>query len=362
MRIALVGGIYGKDQTVRRIVQCTPETILERELIARGHDVTAFSHYASIETTQFDLVHVHHLGYGAASMAVDSSESCFIYTSHDGVAMAGSPNPRLRQIAARFVMARADAVVALSKSEADFQRRTYQLDDALHTVIPNGIDAANYFYARNNRAGKGRPWLLLYVGQLITLKNVHVLLHALLQVRQPVELELVYHNATLEIPLRRLAVELGLKERVRFLGPKTPGELASAYQRADVFVLPSASEVLPSVVTEAIFCGTPVIASDVGGVREQLGGYGACVSPGRPNELAATIMEVLDNYGQFASRGETASAYARRQFSIESMVDRHLELYADALGKLGQRRRRAPRHIPAHAILRMGVKLICATK
>jgi glycosyltransferase involved in cell wall biosynthesis len=269
---------------------------------------------------------------------------------------------RHRLLATRFVMSRADAVVALSKSEADFQQRNYQLAGALHTVIPNGIDPANYSYARNNAAGKGRPWRLLYVGQLTALKNVDVLLRALLQVKQPVELELVYHNSALEIPLRKLALELGLNERVRFLGPKTPRELAAIYQRADIFVLPSAGEALPSVVTEAMLCGTPVIATDVGGVREQLHGYGLCVPPGRPDELAAAITCVLDHYDQFAAQCETASAYAKQQFSIEAMVDRHLELYADLLEKKGGRRRHTPFRIPVNAMLKMGVSLICATK
>jgi glycosyltransferase involved in cell wall biosynthesis len=361
MRIALVGGIYGKDEWFRRNLQVTPETILEQGLMVRGHHVSTFSHYAAIDAKHFNVVHVHHLSYGTTRVAADNSDTAFVYTSHDTLAMSGLLH-RHRQLATRFVISRADAVVALSKSEADFQQRNYQLVGALHTVIPNGIDATSYAYARNNAAGKGRPWQLLYVGQLTALKNVDVLLRALPQVKQPVELELVYHNSALEIPLRKLAVELGLNERVRFLGPKTPRELAAIYQRADVFVLPSAGEALPSVVTEAMLCGTPVVATDVGGVREQLHGYGLCVPPGRPDELAAAITCVLDHYDQFAAQSETASAYAKQQFSIEGMVDRHLELYADLLEKKGPRRRHTPFRIPVNAMLKMGVSLICATK
>jgi D-inositol-3-phosphate glycosyltransferase len=362
MKIAIIGGIYGRDKTYRRNIRYTPETILEQGLIAKRHEVATFSHYAAIDARQFDVVHVHHLSYGATRVAADNSAASFVYTSHHGAAMAGSSLGLHRQIAARFVMLRADAVVALSKAEANFQQRNYQLAGAMHTVIPNGVDAANYTYARNNAAGKRRPWQLLYVGQLIALKNVDVLLHALARIRQPVELELVYHNSALEIPLRKLAVELGLSERIRFLGPKSSRELAVAYQRADVFVLPSAGEAFPSVVTEAMFCGTPVVATDVGGVREQLGGHGVCVPPGCPDELATAIAYVLDHYDQFAARSETASAYARKQLSIEAMVDRHIELYADLLEKKGPRRRHTRLRIPVNAVLKMGVSLICATK
>jgi glycosyltransferase involved in cell wall biosynthesis len=362
MRIALVGGIYGKDESFRRNLQVTPETTLESGLLARGHQVATFSHYVSIDADRFDLVHVHHLSYGATRMAADRSDSAFVYTSLDGAAMAGSSASFARQIATRLVMSRADAIVALSQSESDFQRQKYPLSGAVHAVIATGIDAANYTYARNNTAGRGHSWRLLYVGQLIALKNLDVLLRAIALIKQPVELDLVYHNSALEPPLRKLAMALGLDERVRFLGPRSPHELASIYQHADVFVLPSAADALPSVVTEAMLCGTPVIATDVGGVREQLSGYGTCVPPGRADELATAIIYMLDHYEQFAAQGEVASAHAKEQFSIESMVDRHLELYGRLLNQSGPRRRQTVSHAPLNAILNMGVNLICATK
>jgi len=361
MKIAIIGGIYGRDESYRKNVRYTPETILEHGLIAEGHEVATFSHYAAIDAKEFDVVHVHHLSYGATRVATDSSDAAFVYTSHSPSAMSELIY-RHRLLAARFVTSRADAVVSLSQAEAEFQRKNYQLAGALHAVIPNGIDASNYTYARNNSGGKCHPWRLLYAGQLIPLKNVDVLLRALALIRQPCELELVYHNSTLEIPLKQLTVELGLSERVSFLGPKSPHELAAIYQQADVVVLPSSGEALPSVVTEAMLCGTPVIASDVGGVREQLGGYGLCISPGHPDELAAAVTYMLEHYEQFAARGDATSAYARRRFSIENMVDRHLELYGDLLAKRGPRRRHKAFGVPLNAVLKMGINLICAMK
>jgi hypothetical protein len=86
------------------------------------------------------------------------------------------------------------------------------------------------------------------------------------------------------------------------------------------------------------------------------------VQPGRPDELAAAIACVLDHYKQFAAQSEPASAYARQRFTIDAMVDRHLELYADLLDKKGPRRRHTPFRVPINAVLKMGVNLICATK
>ncbi len=362
MRIALVGGIYGKDARFRASIKCTPETALEAGLKARGHSVGTFSHYAALDGRSFDVIHVHHLGYGAMRAAVDSSSAAFVYTSHDPFSLCGLRVRFSRDLAARFVMERADAVVALSETEADFERRRYPVEGALHAVIPNGIDAGIFAYARRNAGGRGRPWRLLFVGQLIEMKSVDVLLRAVSRLRAPVELDLAYHNPALQIPLRSLAASLGLLDRVRFLGAKTPEELAALYHDADLFVLSSAAEALPSVVTEAMLCGTPVVATDVGGIREQLAGHGLLVRPGNSAELAAAIGNVLEHYERFAARSEEMSRSARWRFSIDAMADRHLELYADLASRKEPRRRHTALPPPVGAALKVGVNLLCATK
>lgn len=362
MRIALVGGIYGKDGRFRQKLQVTPETVLERGLRDWGHRVATYGHYAAFNSRHFDIVHVHHLSYGAARMAICEGDAAFAYTSHEGAAMVRGKSPYSRRLAAKFVMSRADAVVALSVTEADFQRQSYPLAGAVHQVIPNGIDAATYHYSRKNSGARNRPWQLLYVGQLAVQKNVDALLHALAFLKQSAELQLVYHNSSMADSLRKLASALGIEQRVHFLGAKSPQELAAVYQNVDLFVLPSSAEALPSVVTEAMLCGTPVVATDVGGVREQLGGYGVCVASGDPARLASAISFVLEHHDRFATQSASASAYAKERFSIDRMVDRHLELYAGLVARTGPRRRHAASRFPIDAVLRAGVDLICATK
>src|SRR6185437_4899661 len=99
--------------------------------------------------------------------------------------------------------------------------------------------------------------------------------------------------------LTQLVLQLGLEGRVMFLGPKSPNELKDLYQTADVFVLPSSGEALPSVVSEAMLCGTPVVASNVGGVREQLGEFGVTVPPGNVDRLALAVESVFGNYCKY---------------------------------------------------------------
>jgi glycosyltransferase involved in cell wall biosynthesis len=362
VRVALVGGIYGKDERFRSAVRSTPETTLEAGLKARGHLVETFSHYESVDGRSFDVIHVHHLSHGAMRATIDASNAAFVFTSHDGPALAGLRVSHSRQLASQLVMRRADAIVSLSKAEADFQRRHYQLDGAVQAVIPNGIDPGVFSYRPRKARERGRAWRLLYVGQLIEMKNVDVLLRALAHLSGSVELALAYHNPALQVPLRSLATSLGLLGRVRFLGAKSPSDLAALYQQADLFVLPSGAEALPSAITEAMLCGTPVVASDVGGIREQLAGYGLLVRPGNSAELAAGIGNVLDHYERFADRGEEMSRSARERFSVDAMTDRHVKLYADLLRRKGPRRRHAALRAPLAAMTRIGVSLLCAMK
>jgi len=361
MNVALVGGIYGKDESFRRSLQVTPEIVLEQGFRDRGHRVQTASHHARIKMRMCDVIHVHHLGYGALRAGSDSSRTPFVYTSHDGAAMVGLEASKLKLFFSRWIMARADAVIALSQAEATFQQRTYSLAGAVHEVIPNGIEAKRYPYERRNAAGKGRAWQLLYVGQLVEQKRVDLLLRAMALAKVPVELKLAYHNAACEIPLRRMAAELRLSDRVRFLGPKEPKDLSTLYQEADLFVQPSTAEALPSVVTEAMLSGTPIVAADVGGVREQLGGYGVVVCPGQSEALAAGIAQVIEDYEHFASESRAMSTRARRNFSIENMVENHLELYTKLIRRRWVRRHTALR-APVNALVKMGVDLLCATK
>jgi glycosyltransferase involved in cell wall biosynthesis len=146
-----------------------------------------------------------------------------------------------------------------------------------------------------------------------------------------VHLRLVYHNAHLEPQLRRMVKELAIAEHVDFVGLLGPEELAQEYRRADLLVLPSFADCLPSVVTEALLCGTPVVAGAVCGVPEQVGEFGRVVPPGNAAVLAEAISHVLDQRPRFRALAEDMHAYAARKFDPEAMVNAHLALYKELL-------------------------------
>jgi teichuronic acid biosynthesis glycosyltransferase TuaC len=137
------------------------------------------------------------------------------------------------------------------------------------TVLRNGVDLER-FGPRDRTAIRARLGLQgpvwLTVGNLIELKGVDIAVEALARV--PDNTLLIAGAGPEEHKLRRLVERLGLVARVRFLGAVPQTELCSYYNAADALVLASSREGMPNVVLEAMACGTPVVATPVGGVPE----------------------------------------------------------------------------------------------
>jgi len=130
-----------------------------------------------------------------------------------------------------------------------------------------------------------------------------------------------------EQELRTYALNLGIDKYVRFLGfRKDIPDLLSAL---DIFVLPSLSECFPLSLLEAMACSVPVIATNVGGVKEIIedGKTGYIVPPGDPDALAAKSLLVLED----KRLSELISCNAREritgEFSLEAMLKQYLSLY-----------------------------------
>jgi glycosyltransferase involved in cell wall biosynthesis len=159
------------------------------------------------------------------------------------------------------------------------------------------------------------------------------LLQAMQKLRQQfdVHLRLVYHNAHLEADYKRFAQQLSIADCVEWVGILGPEQLAEEYGKADLLVLPSFADCLPSVVTEALLCGTPVVAGGVCGVPEQVGPYGEVVVPGDVVALATAIERMLRARPRFQALAGEMRAYAENKYNPAAMVRGHLQLYDDLL-------------------------------
>ncbi|CAN5596383.1 hypothetical protein BH09PLA1_BH09PLA1_10170 [soil metagenome] len=146
--------------------------------------------------------------------------------------------------------------------------------------------------------------VILWVGRMAPVKRVDVLLHAVanLQTRgQRVQLYLV-GDGPLRAALCEQSRRLGLSAIVNFVGPVEPKELGDWYCAADVTALPSRSEGLPNVLRESLACGTPFVASNVGGISEIVrGGTDELAPYNDERALADAMMRAIDRPRRSAS-------------------------------------------------------------
>lgn len=336
LRVLIVGGTSVSPEG--RGHRATPETTLEAGFINRGVKVHTRPHGWDLGRRHWDVVHVHHLAHQTLVQPLLRAGSRLVFTRHGTMQL-----PAERRIVLDLMYRRADAVVVLSQAERRLLDQRVPRDRI--ACIPNGVDEARWPYVERRPPVPGQPWRLLFVGQLSPIKNVDVLIRAVagLGADVPIQLDLIFHIDHQEPELRQLTADLGIEDRVRFVGRVDHDKLPAFYARAHVLVLPSRSEALPSVITEAEFSGVPVIASAVGGVPEQLDGCGVLVAPGDVGELTLAIADVLGAYDEAARRTVPAAASARNRYTVDAMVDGHLALYRQVLGRP---RRRLAEHRP----------------
>ncbi len=172
------------------------------------------------------------------------------------------------------------------------------------------------------------PQAILYAGVLTPLKGIHHLINAFGPIAQEfprAQLVIVgkNENKSYSTNLREQIKELGLNNRVHFIGPQPQSELAILMAKASVLVLPSMSEGLGRVIIEAMATGTPVIGSRVGGIPElvQDGVRGFLVPPGDENALAEKLRWILSNPEKSGAMGKAGRAFVERFFSTENYLN-----------------------------------------
>ena len=112
-----------------------------------------------------------------------------------------------------------------------------------------------------------------------------------------------------------------------------PLEVVTHLRAADLYALATRADNHPLTVLEALACGTPVVASRVGGIPEQVHEQtGVLVEPGDPGALAAAIGALLADPERRARIGAAAAEDARDRFSVERQADAYAELYREVAG------------------------------
>lgn len=226
------------------------------------------------------------------------------------------------------VFERADHVVGLGDYLlSDFDR--FVDDPSKVEIIPNGVDVDRFSPPESGGEELGptneSPIRLLYVGRLDTVKGVPYLLEAVeaLKRRDQKEYRLtIVGDGSRRAAYERLCTSAGIDGEVSFEGYQS--DVSRYYARSDIFVLPSISEGLPTVIMEAQACGLPVVSTDVGGAWELVRG-GRIVPKKDASSLSEAIAGLADT--DLVERGAEARRHVVQNYSLEQMSAEYSELY-----------------------------------
>ncbi|NQX88196.1 MAG: glycosyltransferase [Halioglobus sp.] len=259
------------------------------------------------------------------------------------ITLRGTEVPHSRKVRRKRLLQtawrQADRVFAVSDS---LRRHALSLglDEAKTAVIGNGIDTQlfrplNKAEVRQQLDLKANARVLVTVGGLVERKGFHRVIDCLPDLLQKFP-DLVYlvvggasSEGNYEMQIRELVKQLGVEHNVRFLGAMTPDQLSLPLSAADVFVLASSNEGWANVILEAMACGTPVVATDVGGNSEVICSedLGMIVEFGDRAQLLETITLALDKRWSAASliRYAENNQWSKRVDTILGEYDQLLE-------------------------------------
>lgn len=343
-------------------VPAGPETPLPKEELASyiPQFVNGILEFTSNKGLHYDLIHSHYWMSGVAARYLKENwDLPVVHMFHtlgimkQRVARAGEEiEGDYRLIGERQVLQFADRIVAATQAEVAQLQWLYKVDTKRITVIPPGVDLSRFYPIPDDEAKEfiGIPpcdRMLLYVGRIEPLKGIDTLLEALYWIQQrnlfddrPICLAIIGGDAddnqdrlNAEMArLQELREEFDLGDFVTFLGKRSQDTLQYYYSAAQAVVMPSYYESFGMVALEAMACGTPVVASQVGGLAflVQDGETGYTVPVDDPQALAERLVALVCNPQLHDRMGKQAAEFARN-YSWNLIAERIVELYRQVL-------------------------------
>lgn len=262
---------------------------------------------------RFNLVHAH---YAYTGWTVRLATALPLVVSYMGNDVVGKSDDAARGpgLGRRMHVASCNALAAVSAfAIAKSANLAAELRTGRKAIIPNGVDLSVFRPMEVDRAALGLDVsrrTVLFAGRVTDLRKRHGLAKRVVEIARE------------SVP----GLELVAIER------RPHAEVARFLNAASCLLITSRFEGSPNIVKEALACGTPVVATDVGDIRERTQGVRNCrVAPDDPRELAAALVEVLRD-GARADNGREAVA------ALDSAViaKRILDVYRDVLGEAGR--------------------------
>ena len=361
----LVGGI---ERHVRALLRAMPPEIHAVNLVANDHAVTEtaqedgfltvrvanYGSFASVALApsmpamarklhreyQFDLVHLHFpdpLGQITA-MALPRTVRRVI-TWHSDIVRQRWLLIGYAPLLKSFVR-NADALIGAAPQHFSTSQQMPAGKHQMREVIPYGYDPAPLAPSIESRrlrdelvAQRGNRPLIFSVGRHVYYKGFDVLIRALCDVDADL---IIGGRGPLTASLRSLTNKLGLERRITFAGFIPDRMLVAYYEACDVFCMPSIerAEQFGLVQLEAMYCGKPVVATQLGTGVEFVtldGETGLLVPPKDPHALANALRRLLGDAELRARMGAAGRQRVEEVFSVKQMVDKTVDVYKRVL-------------------------------
>jgi D-inositol-3-phosphate glycosyltransferase len=312
------------------------------------HEVPSFAsrigEFAARENVSYDLLYSHYwLSGEVACLLRPQLAAGWAHIAHTlgmvknrTLAAGARPEPEVRIRVEAELAQQADLLIASTEDEAQELVHGYGADPQRVRVVPPGVDLGMFQPVDRAEArrkiGYGAGRILLFVGRLERLKGVEIAIRSLglLRDRQHDDVRLLIlgedsheGDESEKDRLKAIAAEVGVRDRVDFIGSIAQHELPYFYAAADVCVMPSYSESFGLVALEAQACGCPVVASGVSGlrsvVRDEVSGY--LIDEHDPAAYAERIGRLLEN-GELAQQMGRRGRLLAQRFSWTRTADR----------------------------------------
>jgi D-inositol-3-phosphate glycosyltransferase len=309
-------------------------------------------HFAAVEGGQepaYDLLHSHYWLSGSVALRLQKRwEIPHVTMFHTlgevkNRARITEHEAPLRIRVERQLAVEADRIVCASQHERHLLTRLYDADPDQIAVVPCGVDL-DLFQPQDKETsrralGFSDERIILFVGRIEPLKGIDILINAVAQLAEESDFYVLIVGGDKRSQrqvshLQELASDLGIGERVCFLGAVDHEKLPLYYNAADVCVVPSYYESFGLVALEAMACGTPVVASRVGGLTGTVkdGETGYLISWRCPEPFAERLELLLDNETLRHHFGEAAREVVERYRwanVAEAVVGLYEELLSD---------------------------------
>ncbi|MCF8040451.1 MAG: glycosyltransferase [Desulfarculaceae bacterium] len=287
-----------------------------------------------VRTTGADVMHAHNTVSQLYAVMASLITRCPVVVTLHGANYEGSARHRRLR---RLLAARCAATACVSRDAMAAARDLDHIPAARLHLVYNGIDVQEMASARAERqAARDELGLgpgdqaVISVGRLSQEKDYATLLRAMVALQGP-RLFLVGHGPV-RGELEKLAAELGLGERVAFLGERS--DVPRLLAACDLFALSSLTEGISMALLEAMAGGLPVAATAVGGTPELVipNETGMLVPPSDPATLAQAMGALLGDPERSRAYGLAGAQRVAQRFSLEAMAEAYAKLYRLSLG------------------------------